>query len=116
MTPLLNFRFSPGLTALTFYGNPSVMNKSFEFENRTTRPISIQLEPWGEDYTLKPGERFSIGHESNSKGYVSASLENNWLSVYIEGDWDYPDLVTIDDRPVECGYGRELADLNQDNT
>ena len=86
------------------------MKKTFEFQNRTGGPISICLEPWGEDFILEPGQVFHITHDSQKIGYVSTALENSCLFVYVEGDWGYPDLVAVDNHPVHCGYGRDHRD------
>lgn len=79
--------------------------------NYSDKPLLMMLEPWGEDYTLKPKEGFEIITEDcGADFYYSVSYENAWIAVYVEGGSrnEYP-RVYSKGVELECGYNRELS-------
>lgn len=80
--------------------------------NYSFKPLLVMLEPWGEDYTLKPKEQFEIiAEDCETDFYYSVSYENDYVAVYAEGGSgrEYPRVYSHGSE-VDCGHNRELTD------
>lgn len=81
--------------------------RRFKVTNDRRAPITLLIEPWGEDYTLLSGETFGIVAEHSSDAF-----EFHWVvgeemtQVYAEGDRDATVAVYDGERQLECGHNR----------
>jgi hypothetical protein len=69
-------------------------------------PRVVYVEPWGEDYTLRPGEELVIVATGRaSPPWFNVVEYDGATSVYIEGHC--PGFAVYQDgRRVECGHNR----------
>lgn len=78
--------------------------------NDRPRPHVVWIEPWGEDYTLLPGEKLLITTSDSNDGITPVfnlvETEGN-TQVYVER-LTYPKLE-IDGVAIECGHNRKAA-------
>jgi hypothetical protein len=76
--------------------------------NNTRRPRIVCVEPWGEDYTLLPGEQLEIvcRDDSEEPWFHVVEWEDS-SQVYIERG-QYPDVMQGGKR-LECGHNRQAA-------
>jgi len=79
-------------------------------DNNSDKPLTISLEPWGEDYTLRAKEAVEIITEDCGQDFhFSIVYEVDYIAVYAEGnDNEYP-RVYKNGEEVECGYNRNLS-------
>lgn len=72
--------------------------------NQSSRVVYV--EPWGEDYTLLPGEELEIIADSNAKEMPWFNVVESYgaTSVYCENTSEY--VVLQDGRELECGHNR----------
>ena len=83
---------------------------SIRIHNDRTFPHVVWIEPWGEDYTLLPGEKFDIATTDSNAGdgpYFCLVETNGNTQVFVERGND-PQLQ-IDGIAVECGHNRQAA-------
>jgi hypothetical protein len=79
------------------------------FKNDTLGPRIVWVEPWGEDYTLFPGQWLEIvaRGESEVPRFDVVEYEEGF-QVWVEGcAFDYD--VLQDGARVECGHQRQAA-------
>lgn len=74
--------------------------------NTRTSPMVVSIEPWGEDYTLLPGETVQMVAIGSSPASYVHLLENGFMAVYAEGDCTEI-LVYQDGTQLECGHQRQ---------
>jgi len=78
--------------------------------NHKQTPMTIAIEPWGDDYTLLPNERYEVRFKVNLGGAIIPSinvLENGDLQIYIEGRSKNLRLGVYDGETLlECGHNR----------
>jgi hypothetical protein len=78
----------------------------FHSSKERQEPLTLVLEPWGEDYTVLPGDEIEI--IPGSSVISDIDFESDCIQVWIEG---CPGLahfkVLVNGRKVDCGYGRE---------
>jgi hypothetical protein len=66
----------------------------------------VYVEPWGEDYTLRPGEQLEIiARGGASPPWFHVVESDGVTSVYVEGDGE-DFAVWQDGRRIECGHNR----------
>jgi hypothetical protein len=76
--------------------------------NSTKRPHIVWVEPWGEDYTLLPGEQLEIICREDSEQPWFHVVENEESSqVYIERGQDFE--VLQESKRLYCGHNRKIA-------
>jgi len=76
--------------------------------NNTKRPRIVWLEPWGEDYTLLPGEQLDIVcHDDSEQSWFHVVEHEESTQVYVEGG-GYPDVIQSGQR-LACGHNRQAA-------
>jgi hypothetical protein len=76
--------------------------------NSTNRPRIVWVEPWGEDYTLMPGEELLITAEDTAEQpwfHVVELADSS--QVYIEAGGAFQ--VLQGSRRLECGHNRHAA-------
>ena len=70
----------------------------------------VWIEPWGDDYTLLPKQKFTVtttGPESGSGPWFALVETDGNTQVYVERG-AYP-LVEVDGIRVEGGHNRQAA-------
>jgi hypothetical protein len=80
---------------------------SIRISNDQGVPVTVWLEPWGEDYTLLPGEEYrftALG--AGPEFYFHLSWQARDLQLYPEGEFQD---VTAQHGEMEiyCGHHRE---------
>jgi hypothetical protein len=77
-------------------------------QNRTQKPRIIWVEPWGEDFTLLPGEELLVvgRHESEQPWYFVIEWDES-SQVYLEAANDFE--VVQNGIRLECGHKRQAA-------
>ena len=81
------------------------MRAELHLGNDTDRPRTIYVEPWGEDFTLRPGEALEVA--AFSKGdppYFHMVWNDDGTQIFCENTDDF--VVTADGRQLECGHQR----------
>ena len=84
---------------------------AMEYHNHVTisfgAPITLWIEPWGEDYTLIPHETVQVVAESCSdEFYLHWHLEEGKIIIYAEGDQGATVSVYQEGNLLECGHHR----------
>lgn len=78
--------------------------------NDKQTPMTIYVEPWGDDYILLPNECYDIRYTINLGGTIWPSLncrENGDIQIYIEGRHKNLRLGVYDGETLlECGHNR----------
>ena len=77
------------------------------------KPLILSREPWGEDYTLKPEEKFEISGEDCGDGfYYDVCCENDYIAVWADGGKadEYPGVYSAGVE-LQCGYNRNLSPI-----
>lgn len=83
------------------------MSSQIRISNDQSVPVTVQVEPWGRDYTLLPGEEYcftALG--AGPAFYFHVYWQERDLQLYAEGGCDD---VTVHHAEVEvrCGHHRE---------
>ncbi len=79
----------------------------FKITNRQRTPLTLLIEPWGEDYTLLPDETFDVVAEHFSEDFYFHWVTNDdFTQVYAEGDREATVGVYQGERLLECGHNR----------
>lgn len=82
---------------------------SIKVSNERREPLTVWLEPWGEDYTLLPDETFDVVAEGASPDfYFDMACNEKDVLVYAEGDCTCV-FVLRDGDALECGHNRERS-------
>ena len=77
--------------------------------NRSEDIKILWLEPWGEDYVMKPKDEFEIVEEKEEDVYFHTVFgESIW--VYVEGKGNIYPTVYQNGEEIEIGHNRELLD------
>lgn len=77
--------------------------------NSTPMPRIVWVEPWGEDYTLLPGEELEIMARNEAEQPYFTLVE--WpqsTQVYLEGVSDDYEVLQDGSR-LGCGHNRQVA-------
>ena len=83
--------------------------RSFNFSNNEVSPITVWLEPWAHDFTVRPKETLQITTTQNLDLDLDISRSKNDLIIYVESKHRFDSFdITIDEKSVACGYQREL--------
>jgi hypothetical protein len=78
-------------------------------ENNTDRPRIVWVEPWGDDFTLRPKEGLEVVARNGSESLWFQVVEyNEGCQVYIEGSLCNHD-VWQDGQVIHCGHQRQVA-------
>ena len=82
-------------------------------ENSRTYPICVMIEPWGEDYTLLPGQTLCIElpYEGPFEPNILRRIKHEDDLVHV-GFGAYPVQLTVSGEIVNCGYQREHCPLH----
>ena len=78
--------------------------------NDRANPHVLWIEPWGEDYTLLPGQELKVTVTSSKSNtdppFELVETEGN-TQIYCDLR-EYPKIF-VDECSVECGYNRQAA-------
>lgn len=79
-------------------------------ENSRIIPITLWLEPWGEDYTLQPGEVVELrGQQAITDLHWRLTYSEQMITICIEGPSDARPEIYLKGQLLPCGYNREIA-------
>jgi hypothetical protein len=70
---------------------------------------TLMLEPWGEDYVMKPKDEFEIIEEDVEDVYFHI-VYSDYIAVYVEGTGNSYPRVYQNGEELECGHNRELLE------
>ena len=88
------------------------MKQFASFTNDQKSPVTIAIEPWGDDYTLKPGETFDILVNDDQHPWPAVILsENGDVQLYIENVQNRAIAIQVCHKGIvlEGGHNREAA-------
>lgn len=68
----------------------------------------LYLEPWGEDYIMKPREEFEIIEEDTQDVYFHVQINNDCINVFVEGSGNSYPKIYSNGEWIQCGYNRKL--------
>ncbi len=71
---------------------------------------TLMLEPWGEDYVMKPKDVFEIIEEDVEDVYFHVAVYSDYIAVYVEGNRNSYPRVYQDGEELDCGHNRELLE------
>jgi hypothetical protein len=81
---------------------------SLTVTNNFDFPITLWLEPWGRDYTLRAKETFEIEAASADQNFdLNYLLTKKSYIIYAHGNCDYV-VVMQNGKPLNCGHNRDL--------
>ena len=85
------------------------MRKTYKaiIENDSEKIKILYLEPWGEDYVMKPKDIFEIIEDEVENVYFHIVFGES-ISVYVEGNRHSYPRVYQDGEELELGHNREL--------
>ena len=76
-------------------------------ENDGTDLRCVWIEPWGEDYWLRPEEKLTVRGLGSGTGWFHLCWHADGAgSVYVEGEGTRFFDVTVNDRDAACGHQR----------
>jgi hypothetical protein len=78
--------------------------------NDSTKPMTLWVEPWAHDFTLEPGESFTLAATSGAQEpYFAQRIDGNTsdITIYIEGPRDISFVVLKGQRELQCGHNRQ---------
>jgi hypothetical protein len=86
----------------------STYSSKIGLDNPRSIPVLVAVEPWGEDYTLMPGEHMEI-HAYGRKGtpWFHVVGWDDSLQVYCEDTDSFK--VVQRDVELKCGHKRQEA-------
>lgn len=89
--------------------DPETYSARISIENNTDRPRIVWVEPWGEDFTLRPKEELEILARDGSEPLWFQVIEyNEGCQVYIDGSNCHYD-VRQEGQVIQCGHQRQVA-------
>ncbi len=77
------------------------------FSNDLSSPVTLWLEPWGEDYVMLPAQTFEVVAQGTTEGFyfhVAYRAEN--IQIYAEGSSESV-LILQNGELLECGHNRQ---------
>ncbi len=79
-----------------------------KISNDKENPLTLWLEPWGEDYTLLKNDTFEIEAESfdNQCNFHFVQIDNG-LQIYVEGFYEMKGVFQ-NTKLLKCGHNRIL--------
>lgn len=78
---------------------------SFRITNRNPAPLTLWIEPWGEDYTMRPGEVLEVVAEDLSEAfYFHFVYSEDGIQAYAESCGEV--RVYQNGTALQCGHGR----------
>jgi len=82
---------------------------AFDNSREDKQPLTIYVEPLGEDYTLLAGEQLEIIATGNTEPpWFHVRQWGNDCQVYLQGDCNGTDfVVTQNGKRLECGHNRQ---------
>ncbi len=81
--------------------------QKIKIANDFSTPITLMLEPWGQDYVMLPEEIFDVvAHDISEDFYFHIAYQTEYISVYAEGDC-YSVSVIQNENLLKCGHNRE---------
>jgi hypothetical protein len=79
-------------------------------ENARPFPVTLFLEPWGEDYTLEPGDVFEVRENQATEGfYLHIVYGEKMIKIWAEGQSSSCPEILLDGKLLECGHNRQLS-------
>lgn len=72
------------------------------------RPRVVIIEPWGEDYTLRPGEAIEIVVSGDAPAWFNVAEHEGATGIWIEGGGS-EFIVMQDGQQVVCGHNRVVT-------
>lgn len=79
-------------------------------ENDRQKPVTLWLEPWGEDYTLVHKEKIEIRPSNPDEGFhYHLVYGDKRIWVYVE-EGEYPEVLS-NGTEIYCGHNRELNEV-----
>jgi hypothetical protein len=78
--------------------------------NDSTKSLTLWVEPWAHDFTLEPGDSFTLVATSGVKEPFFAQRvygNTSEISIYIEGPRDISFVVLKRQRELQCGHNRQ---------
>jgi hypothetical protein len=82
------------------------MERKLTVENRSEQPLVLMLEPWGEDYTMQPGETFGLFPVApDDTFYFAVQYRTTDVAVFAEGGCRSVQ-VKLEGRLLDCGHQR----------
>jgi hypothetical protein len=84
-----------------------------EYRNQVTNeisaPVTLWIEPWGEDYTLLPHETVEVVAEScSAEFYLHWKVQDGNILVFVEGDQEATVCLYQEGNRLECGHHRDV--------
>ena len=74
--------------------------------NERKQVLQLMLEPWGEDYWMKPGETFDLIPDKPSESFhFAVAYFDSYVAAYAEGGCEYV-RVHCHGLLLECGHQR----------
>ena len=83
------------------------MMHRIDIKNEREYAVTVWVEPWGEDYTLLPGENYSFTASTPAEGfYFSTHWQDRDILLWAEAGCEE---VLATDNAVElfCGHNRQ---------
>lgn len=72
-------------------------------------PVTLWLKPWGRDYTMLPGDKFTVEAASFDGDFdMTFNLSRESYEVLIEGGCEYA-VVLQDKKVLELGHNRDKS-------
>ncbi|MCC6301745.1 MAG: hypothetical protein IT489_02975 [Gammaproteobacteria bacterium] len=88
---------------------PKTFTTRMDTTNDGKEPLVLYVEPWGHDFTLAPGQTFTLVASSEvDMPYFAQSIQGGAgdVAVYLEGPNDISFAVLEGQRELACGHGR----------
>ena len=83
-----------------------------DLTNVAAEPLVLWVEPWAHDFTLGPGESFTLiatSHVGVPYFAQRADSKTRDIVVYIEGAHDISFVALEGERELQCGHNRQLS-------
>ncbi len=86
----------------------SFLTLKIKISNKFSSPVTLMLEPWGEDYGMSPNDEFEIvAKGADETCYFHIVNSEKFIQVYAEGKADYYPRVYQNGKLLECGHNRQ---------
>jgi hypothetical protein len=84
-----------------------VPHSQLQWKNERGRAVVIWIEPWAEDYTLLPGDRFELRADCpKDTPWFGLDQSEEQLTIWVNGDAAVIQPLVVNGVPAECGYNR----------
>ena len=83
------------------------MSNRIDIRNDRQYPVTVWVEPWGEDYTLLPGESYSFTAATPAEGFhYSINWQDRDMQLYADVGCEEV-LATHNSVELSCGHNRQ---------